>query len=115
MIEVALALPLLLLLVRAVMGLGQVHAAGLALIHASREGARALAVGRPAPAVVAEVRRQLAPVDPKGQVQVVLEGERSEPGEPVRVVLEWAYPSPFAWVGLGEPLPLHAMATMRRE
>lgn len=114
-VEVALALPVLLLLIHAVVGMGQVHAAGLALVHASREGARALAVGRGAAATLGEVRRHLAPLDPGGRTEIDLSGEQATSGERVRVALSWQYPSPWRWLGLPEHLPLQAAATMRRE
>ncbi|MEB3205196.1 MAG: TadE/TadG family type IV pilus assembly protein [Candidatus Sericytochromatia bacterium] len=114
-VEVALALPILLILIHAVLGVGQVHAAGLALVHASREGARSLAVGRGATVTQGEVRRHLAPLDPSGQTRIAFEGDRAEAGALVRVTLSWDYPSPWRGPGLPEFLPLQASATMRHE
>lgn len=123
-VELALVLPVLLLLAVGIFEFAQVWRAYQAVTHAAREGARAAAVANPAIArdsVEAVVRNALvgAALDP-ARAKVQLSGMDGATGTPARV--EVRYPvsftllQPFVEWSAGETgLQLSTAAVMRNE
>ena len=112
-VEVALALPVVVMVLLLVIQVALVARAQLLVVHAAREGARAAAVdARP------DVARRAATATPglrPERVRVELRGGAA-PGDAVRVTVRYRAPTDVALVGflLGEP-DLSATVVMRRE
>lgn len=112
-VEVALALPVVLIALLLVIQVALVARAQVLVVHAAREGARAAAVGSGADGARRAVQSTPGLRADRTRVQVTGVGR---PGEPVRVLVSYRAPTDVALVGLllGEPT-LQAEVTMRNE
>ena len=95
-LELALALPVVLVLVLAVVQVALVARAEVAVTHASREAARAVAVGR-APSAAADAAATAAGLDP-ARVEVTVAGV-VRTGAVVTVSVRYRAPTDVAVVG----------------
>jgi Flp pilus assembly protein TadG len=112
-VELALALPLVALLLLAVVQLGLLVRDQVLVVHAAREGARQAAVdGAPD----AARRGALAATGLPGGGMTVSVSGRGGPGSRVRVEIRYRAPTDVPLVGaaMGD-VTLHAAATMRVE
>jgi TadE-like protein len=105
-VEFALVLPLILLLIIAVILVGEVGVARLALEHGAAEAARTAALTNDDDLVRGTAAATVAPLEPS-RVSVTIEPPRNEPprsssprGSLVRVRLRYAIPVPLGFVGL---------------
>lgn len=112
-VEAALALPLVVTLLLAVIQVGLVVRAQLLLTHVAREAARAAAVDAD-PAAARRAATTVSSLDP-GRLTVDVSG-RQGPGSQVRVEVTYVAPTEVPLVGalLGD-VTLHADAVMRVE
>jgi Flp pilus assembly protein TadG len=112
-VELALLLPLVVLLLLAILQLGLVARDVVLVSHASREGARAAATD-PRPGAAAAAVRQSSGLDP-AHLDVVVSG-RGGPGSRVRVTVTYRVPTDVPLIGslLGEPTA-RSSTTMRVE
>jgi len=112
-VELALVLPLVMLLLLAVVQVGLVVRDQILVVHAAREGAREAAVD---PAADAPRRAALASSTLDGDRLTVTTTGRGAAGSRVRVELAYRVPTAVPLIGsaLGD-LTLHATATMRVE
>lgn len=109
-VELALVLPLVVLLMLVVGQVGVVARAHVVVAHAAREGARAAAVGAdPAAAALAGGR-----LDP-ARTSIRVDGG-ADPGDLVTVTVEYSAPTDLPIIGEAVPdIVLRASVTMRRE
>ena len=123
-VELALVLPVLLLLVVGIFEFAQAWRSHQVITNAAREGARAAAVDNPAigrDSVEAVVRNALAgsSLDPQ-TARIQLQGVNGDWGTPVRVEIRYPYSFTFLrpfmdWTGGGESITLSTAAVMRNE
>ena len=106
MVELALVLPVALLLILAVMLVAEVGVARLALEHGAAEAARTGALTNDDALVRATAAAAVAPLDP-ARVGVTIEPAQNEPprsgaprGSLLRVQLRYAVPVPLGFAGL---------------
>ena len=106
MVELALVLPVALLLILAVMLVAEVGVARLALEHGAAEAARTGALTNDDALVRATAAAAVAPLDPT-RVGVTIEPAQNEPprlsaprGSLLRVQLRYAVPVPLGFAGL---------------
>ncbi|MFZ5754762.1 MAG: TadE/TadG family type IV pilus assembly protein [Bacillota bacterium] len=118
LVEMALILPLLLLLVFGIIEFGRIFSAGLVVNHGAREGARLGAVGALDSAIVTRVQNTAVTLD-TSQLSVTVtptETDRKRGGE-VRVRVR--YPvvvfAPFISVFTGETVTVEGISVMRVE
>jgi len=112
-VELALLLPVVLLLLLAVLQLGLLARDVVLVTHASREAARAAATD-PRPAAAREAARASGGLDPR-RLDVEVTG-RAEPGSRVRVEVTYRAPTSVPLVGsLLADRRLRSAATMRVE
>ena len=112
-VELALALPLVALLLLALVQLGFLVRDQVLVVHAAREGVRQAAVDPSADAAgqAAAGSSGLA----GGRMQIVMTG-RGAPGSHVRVTVTYRAPTDIPLVGAALPdFEMHASATMRVE
>lgn len=113
-VETALAMPVILAMIIALVTCGLLFNSLLLLNHACRQGTRASALGQSPAAVRTLVAEALAGshLDPN-QASVTLQG----PGATGLVTVKVTYPLdlPMPIPGLANPFPLKAQATMRAE
>ena len=117
LVELALLLPVLLLLLGGIMEFGRLLHAQLVLTAASREGARAAAVGLPPEEVCGRVREVAAALD-EDRLEVVQEPAGGlARGQLVTVTVRYTLDLvfPFMEALLPVPFPLRASTTMRVE
>jgi len=105
-VEFALVLPLILLLIIAVILVGEVGVARLALEHGAAEAARTGALTNDDDLVRGTAAATVAPLEPS-RVSVSIEPTQNEPprsssprGTLLRVRLRYAIPTPLGFVGL---------------
>ncbi len=112
-VELALVLPLVMILLLAVVQLGLLVRDQILVVHAAREAAREAAVE---PAADAPRRAALASSSLVGSRLTVTSSGRAAPGSRVRVEVSYRAPTgvPLLGVALGD-LTLRASATMRVE
>lgn len=108
-VELALILPVLILLLFGIIQFGFVLNNYLAITHAAREGARLAAVGRYSEAVV---RERAYPVEPSAIVLAYPTGEKH--GEPVSVMVRANSPLFIPFFG-SQTIRLESRAEMRIE
>ncbi|MDQ6698218.1 MAG: pilus assembly protein [Actinomycetota bacterium] len=112
-VELALLLPVIMMLVLAVLQVGLVARDQVLVTNAAREAARAAAVDGRSGAALAAARRS-GPLDP-AELRVVV-GRRGAAGSTVRVVVHYRSVTDAPLVGpLVGDVDLHAAATMRVE
>jgi hypothetical protein len=110
-VELALALPLVFIVVLAVVQVVLIARDQLAVIHAAREGARAAAVAADPPAEAAAAARAAAGLDGDR-----LSVDTAERGDQVSVVVRYRAPTDVALVGaLVGDVTVTGRATMRVE
>ena len=108
MVEFALVLPLILALALAVVLVGEIGIARVALQHAAAEGARAAALTNDDAVAHAAVAAAVAPLA-IGDVSVTIEPTQAQPprtadprGSLVRVHLRYTIPVPLGFAGLAQ-------------
>ena len=117
LVELALVLPVLLLLLGGIMEFGRLLHAQLVLTAASREGARAAAVGLPFEEVRERVREEAAALD-GDRLEIVQEPAGGlVRGQMVTVTVRYALDLifPFMEALLPDPFVLSASTTLRVE
>ncbi|MCL6638087.1 MAG: pilus assembly protein [Firmicutes bacterium] len=118
LVELALVLPLLILLAMGTMEFGRIFHSYLLITNASREGARAGVVGGDDTAIrtkVKEAATSLGLTD--GQISITpLQGARTR-GVPLTVTVQYQVDliTPVLQVVVPDPFPLSASTTMRVE
>ncbi|MBI6546151.1 MAG: pilus assembly protein [Cyanobacteria bacterium NC_groundwater_1444_Ag_S-0.65um_54_12] len=115
LLETALSIPMLLALVWGVLGFGRLYAAQLAILNASREGARLGALGQSASRIEQTVLENLADMNLALISQVAVHGAGGKTGEQVQVLITTPIANPVAMPGLPERVSLLATCTMRIE
>lgn len=118
LVEIALVLPILCLLLMGLVEFGRAFHAYLILSHASREGARAAALGQGDWEVQALVVGSAATLDPNSlQVSITpAEGARTRgEGVTVRTVYQLPIMVPLIIPMLPDPFPIQTATTMRME
>lgn len=108
-IEMALILPILIMLLFGIFQFGLVFNSYLAITHAAREGARLAAVGNYSESAV---RGRAFPVDPDSVSIVYPEGQ--DQGDPVQVTVSENFDLEIPFYGAAV-IPLNSSATMRLE
>lgn len=109
-VELALLLPVVVMLMLVVGQVGVIVRTDVLVAHAAREGARAAAVGDDATAAALSGGR----LDP-ARTTVRVEGGRN-PGDPITVIVEHSAPARILILGRLLPdVELRAAVTMRRE
>ncbi len=112
-VELALLLPIVVLLLLAILQVGLLARDVVLVTHAAREAARAAAVD-PTPGAAATAARRSSGLDPERMAVSV--STRAEPGSRVEVTVTYRAPTDVPIVGslLGEPT-LRSSTTMRVE
>jgi Flp pilus assembly protein TadG len=112
-VELALALPLVALLLLALVQLGLLVRDQVLVVHAAREGVRQAAVD-PSPGAVRQAAAGSSGIA-AGRMQIAMTG-RAGPGSHVRVTVTYRAPTDVPLVGaaMGD-VEMHASATMRVE
>ncbi len=108
-VELALLLPILIMILFATFEFGLAYNNYLAITHAAREGARLAAVGKYDESIVQE---RAYPVTPTSISVSYPEGE--EEGKPVKVTVSYDFPLEIPFFG-SQTIPLSAQAEMRVE
>ena len=88
-VELALVLPILILLLFGIVELGRGYNAKITLTHAAREGARALAVGGDAADVVARVESAMGPLTISDPATQITFSSPCTPGAPADVTVTY--------------------------
>jgi len=118
LVEIALILPVLLLLISGVIEFGRVFNAYLTLTHSSREGARAGAVGKSDVVIEEIVKTASYPLDPDNLVIEInpLEGSRTR-GDTITVEINSSVNiyTPFINSLIDNPFPVKGKTAMRVE
>jgi Flp pilus assembly pilin Flp len=118
LVEMALVLPLLCLLILGIVEFGRIFNTYLVVTNASREGARAAAVGKGDTQVVAAVKQAAITIE-ADQLVIVIDppGEERVRGNGVQVEVRYDLPlvAPVITSMLPNPFPIRAAATMRVE
>ncbi|NPV27636.1 MAG: pilus assembly protein [Firmicutes bacterium] len=118
LVEVALVLPIFLLLIFGIIEFGRVLGAYLLITHASREGARAGAVGAADTDIANAVNNAVPTLDP-GRVIIHISPDSTSRvrGAALTVRVDYSVPlyAPFITSILTNPFPLSAQTTMRIE
>ncbi|MHB0875764.1 MAG: TadE family protein [Anaerolineae bacterium] len=115
LVEMALVLPLLLLLVFGIIEFGRVFNAYIIVTNAAREGARCGAVGCDEGEITTEIMQTMASLGNPTLIDV--EGELGGRGSPVVVTIRYDLPiiAPLMPVILGESFTVTGSARMRME
>jgi len=118
LVELALVLPLLLLLLMGIFEFGRIFFDYLCIANASREGARWAAVGIPDDEVINIVENACAALDfNRLQIEISpIQDERAR-GKPLTVSLRYEVDIivPLFGVAMPDPFPIEAHTTMRME
>ena len=118
LVEMALILPVLLLIIFGIIEFGRIFNAHITLTHASREGARAGALGGSNTEIVEIVKGSSYPLDIEAENIEITPGENSRVGgETVKVYISSSIDiyTPFINVLLENPFPVDGKTTMRVE
>jgi Flp pilus assembly protein TadG len=115
LVEMALTLPLLLLLVFGIIEFGRILNAYIVVTNAAREGARYGAVGEDEAEITSQVMLSMASLGAPSDVDVV--GEGGGRGNPVTVTVTYDVDliAPLFDVVIPDPFPVTATARMRIE
>lgn len=121
LVEMALVLPVLLLLLMGIIEFGRIFNASLVVTQAAREGARTGAVGGSDEEILAAVRSAASGLDQK-RLQVVIEPQESgdgtrNRGDQLTVRVDYTVPlvTPLLSEFIPDPYPLSALTVMRVE
>lgn len=120
LVELALILPIIVLLLFGTVEFGRVFYSYITVTSAVREGAREAAVGKTDVEIEARIREAATLSNADTQLQVIsitpAEGSRTT-GVPVTVEIVYNMPLIVPLIGdfLPNPVPLSASATMRKE
>lgn len=118
MVELALILPILLLLVFGIIEFGRIYATNLMLNNAAREGARAASLGVPDEDIMIIVQDRCTYLDPvKLDIDITpLPLERAA-GNPVNIEVEYPMEVNIPIISLitGDPCKISSRVTMRVE
>ena len=116
LLEMALILPVLLLILGGIIEFGRIFHADLVITGASREGARAAVVGEPYEAVRDKVLAAAPSLD-EGQLNVSLSPENYSRGDMLTVTVSYHVDLvvPLISALLPDPFPVQAATTMRVE
>ncbi len=119
MVELAFALPLIVLLMLGILVFGHIYKDYLTLQNAAREGARAAATGKTDEEVEEIILDRCATLN-KNNISIKITPEDDDPdrvpGNPVTVEVWYKHYSPVPLMGLvANPKTLYARATMRIE
>jgi hypothetical protein len=118
MVEMALILPILLLLILGMIEFGRIYASDLMINNAAREGARAASLGAPDEDIIIIIKDRCTFLDPTQLVIDVtpLPLERIS-GNPVNIDVEYpvAINTPIISAITGNPVQISARVTMRVE
>jgi len=117
-VEMALVLPILLLIVFGIIEFGRLYACDLAINNAAREGARAAALGAPDEDITIIVKDRCSFLDPtKLVIEVAPVPLERASGNPVNINV--GYPveinAPIISTIIGNPVQLSARVSMRVE
>jgi len=118
LVEMALVLPLLLILVFGIIEFGRIFSAGLVVTHSAREGARLGAVGSTDSAIETRVKNSAVTLDTAQLNIAVVPGESlRRRGEEVQVRV--SYPvtvyAPFITIFTGTTVTVESASVMRVE
>ncbi|GAW92836.1 TadE/TadG family type IV pilus assembly protein [Calderihabitans maritimus] len=118
LVELALVLPVLLMLMGGIIETARLTNAYLAVVHGSREGARLGAVGGTDAEIVMQVKRAASPLEPERiSVSIYPAEENRTAGEMIEVSVEYSIPlftPPLNFI-LTNPYPVKASTVMRVE
>lgn len=116
LLEMALILPVLLLILGGIMEFGRIFHADLVITGASREGARAAVVGEPHETVRDKVLAAAPSLD-EGELNVSLSPQDYSRGDMLTVTVSYHVDLvvPFISALLPDPFPVQAATTMRVE
>lgn len=118
LVEIALVLPILLLIISGIIEFGRVFNAYLTLTHSSREGARAGAVGKPDTEITEIVKTASYPLDSDNlTIQInPVESSRTR-GSTITVEINSSVSiyTPFISSLIQNPFPVSGKTTMRVE
>ncbi len=118
LVEIALVLPLLLLIIFGIIEFGRIFSAQLTLTHASREGARAGALGNSNTEIVEIVSSSSYPLEiGAGSVEITPDENSRFTGDSLTVEINSSVSiyTPFLNGLLENPFPVSAKTTMRME
>lgn len=115
LVETALAIPLLLALVAAIVTYGQVYGAYQTVAVASHAGARKAATGGSADDVRDVVIEALGAAGLDGGATVSVDGVAALAGEPVTVAVAAGVASLLPFPGVPDPMIVSAQTVMRKE
>lgn len=120
LVELALILPIIVLLLFGTVEFGRVFYSYITVTSAVREGVRQAAVGKTDAEIEARIREAvtLAEADTRLQILSITPTEGNRPtGVPVKVEIRYDMPLIVPLIGdfLPNPVPLSASATMRKE
>lgn len=115
LVEMALMLPLLLLLVFGIIEFGRILNASIMVTSAAREGARYGATGADEADIIQQVNDSLSPIGAPDDVDV--DGEQGGRGTSVTVTVTYSVDliAPLFDIVIPDPFPVVATARMRNE
>lgn len=118
LVEMALVLPLLLLLLMGIFEFGRIMGARLILSDLARDGARHAVVGYSDADIIQLVKDRRAWLE-EARIEVQMQPQQANrsKGEPLQVSVDYSLPllTPFLSSFLPDPFPLSATCTMRME
>ncbi len=118
LVEMALVLPLLLMLLWGVVEFGRISHAYLTITHAAREGARMGAVGAEDDHIEEAIRQRAASLSEDNlSLEINPSSENRFTGDPMEVEVSYELPMtlPLWGTALSNPFPLESSAVMRVE
>ncbi len=118
LVELALILPVLLLLVFGIIEFGRIYASNLMISNAAREGARAASLGVPDEDIVIIVKDRCAFLDAaKLDIDITPVPPERATGNPVNIDVNYPLEikTPIISVITGDPCPISARVSMRIE
>jgi hypothetical protein len=119
LVEMAVVLPILILILMGIIEFGRIFNAQLILQNLSREGARYAAIGKPDHETIQMLSQQSSLLGSSGSIGITIKPSFSNRtrGESVTVKVEYSIPllTPIPAVIIQNPLPLSAQTVMRVE